>query len=130
MTVLGKVVRAEAVQKKVDVKEAVEASEHAQLTQHLPFSHHELSLRSLPHTSNPSTFKSADMVELVEVEDESFETKQAGPSDEEDYYTDTGMPSSTINCASHANALQTPRFPPMMKTTSQMRNHWLIAYSL
>lgn len=29
------------------------------------------------------------MVELVEVEDESFETKQAGPS-EDDYYTDTG----------------------------------------
>ncbi|KAI0995342.1 hypothetical protein K3495_g12839 [Podosphaera aphanis] len=30
------------------------------------------------------------MVELVEVEDESFETKQAGPSDnEDDYYTDT-----------------------------------------
>ena len=40
------------------------------------------------------------MVELVEVEDESFETKQAGPSDEEDYYTDTGMPSSAIHCAS------------------------------
>jgi hypothetical protein len=32
------------------------------------------------------------MVELVEVEDESFETKQPGPSDnEDDYYTDTGM---------------------------------------
>jgi hypothetical protein len=31
------------------------------------------------------------MVELVEVEDESFESKQAGPSDEEDY-TDTGTP--------------------------------------
>ncbi|CZS95624.1 probable mitochondrial receptor complex chain MOM22 [Rhynchosporium agropyri] len=31
------------------------------------------------------------MVELVEVEDESFETKQTGPSDEDDYYTDTGM---------------------------------------
>ncbi len=32
------------------------------------------------------------MVELVEVEDESFETKQAGPSDnEDDYYTDTGL---------------------------------------
>jgi import receptor subunit TOM22 len=31
------------------------------------------------------------MVELVEVEDESFETKQAGP-DDDDYYTDTGMP--------------------------------------
>lgn len=32
------------------------------------------------------------MVELVEVEDESFESKQAGPSDnEDDYYTDTGM---------------------------------------
>ncbi|PQE12148.1 mitochondrial import receptor subunit tom22 protein [Rutstroemia sp. NJR-2017a BVV2] len=29
------------------------------------------------------------MVELTEVEDESFETKQAGPSDDEDYYTDT-----------------------------------------
>jgi import receptor subunit TOM22 len=29
------------------------------------------------------------MVELVEVEDESFETKQPGPSDDEDY-TDTG----------------------------------------
>jgi import receptor subunit TOM22 len=34
------------------------------------------------------------MVELVEVEDESFETKQAGPSDEEDEYTDTGMSKS------------------------------------
>ena len=32
------------------------------------------------------------MVELVEVEDESFETKQVGPDDEEDYYTDTGTP--------------------------------------
>lgn len=30
------------------------------------------------------------MVELVEVEDESFENKQVGPSDEEDDYTDTG----------------------------------------
>jgi import receptor subunit TOM22 len=30
------------------------------------------------------------MVELTEVEDESFETKQAGPSDDDDYYTDTG----------------------------------------
>ncbi len=31
------------------------------------------------------------MVELVEVEDESFETKQPGPEDnEDDYYTDTG----------------------------------------
>jgi import receptor subunit TOM22 len=34
------------------------------------------------------------MVELVEVEDESFETKQAGP-DDDDYYTDTGMPNQT-----------------------------------
>ena len=33
------------------------------------------------------------MVELVEVEDESFESKQARPSDnEDDYYTDTGLP--------------------------------------
>ena len=32
------------------------------------------------------------MVELVEVEDESFETKNAaGLEDDEDYYTDTGM---------------------------------------
>jgi import receptor subunit TOM22 len=30
------------------------------------------------------------MVELVEVEDESFETKQTGPEDD-DYYTDTGI---------------------------------------
>jgi hypothetical protein len=33
------------------------------------------------------------MVELVEVEDESFESKQAGPEEnEDDYYTDTGTP--------------------------------------
>jgi import receptor subunit TOM22 len=32
------------------------------------------------------------MVELVEVEDESFETKQAGPEEnDDDYYTDTGL---------------------------------------
>jgi len=30
------------------------------------------------------------MVELVEVEDESFENKQAGPSEDEEEYTDTG----------------------------------------
>ncbi|KAI6708482.1 hypothetical protein JHW43_008978 [Diplocarpon mali] len=36
------------------------------------------------------------MVELIEVEDESFETKQAGPSDnEDDYYTDTDSEIST-----------------------------------
>ena len=35
------------------------------------------------------------MVELVEVEDESFETKQVGPTDDDDYYTDTGMPNQT-----------------------------------
>jgi len=29
------------------------------------------------------------MVELVEVEDESFETKQPGPDDDDEYYTDT-----------------------------------------
>lgn len=36
------------------------------------------------------------MVELVEVEDESFENKQVGASDHEDddEYTDTGTPSS------------------------------------
>jgi import receptor subunit TOM22 len=33
------------------------------------------------------------MVELVEVEDESFETKQVGPEDDDDYFTDTGAPS-------------------------------------
>jgi import receptor subunit TOM22 len=31
------------------------------------------------------------MVELVEVEDESFEAKQTGPEDDDEYYTDTGM---------------------------------------
>ena len=40
------------------------------------------------------------MVELVEVEDESFETKQVGPTDDDDYYTDTGMPN-------HASKKQT-----------------------
>lgn len=30
------------------------------------------------------------MVELVEVEDESFETKQPGPEENEDDFTDTG----------------------------------------
>jgi import receptor subunit TOM22 len=36
------------------------------------------------------------MVELVEVEDESFETKQAGPEeDDDDYYTDTGLSDSS-----------------------------------
>jgi import receptor subunit TOM22 len=39
------------------------------------------------------------MVELVEVEDESFETKQAGPEEnEDDYYTDTGA----LTCANNA----------------------------
>jgi import receptor subunit TOM22 len=37
------------------------------------------------------------MVELVEVEDESFENKQVGPSDEEDDYTDTGTFHGTIH---------------------------------
>ena len=35
-----------------------------------------------------------NMVELVEVEDESFENKQAGPEEnDDDYYTDTGAQS-------------------------------------
>jgi import receptor subunit TOM22 len=39
------------------------------------------------------------MVELVEVEDESFETKQAGPEEnEDDYYTDTGRPICRLFC--------------------------------
>lgn len=40
------------------------------------------------------------MVELVEVEDESFETKQPGPSDNEDDYTDTGMLPSNASLSS------------------------------
>lgn len=32
------------------------------------------------------------LVEVQEIEDESFETKQVGPDDDDDYYTDTGMP--------------------------------------
>ena len=36
----------------------------------------------------------SNMVELVEVEDESFENKQAGPEEnDDDYYTDTGAQS-------------------------------------
>ena len=42
------------------------------------------------------------MVELVEVEDESFETKQPGPEEnEDDYYTDTGI---SACLSAHANA--------------------------
>jgi import receptor subunit TOM22 len=41
------------------------------------------------------------MVELVEVEDESFETKQPGPDNEDDYYTDTGMLPSSIRLSFH-----------------------------
>jgi mitochondrial import receptor subunit TOM22 len=42
------------------------------------------------------------MVELVEVEDESFETKQPGPSDNEDeYYTDTGRLTSSAGPHNH-----------------------------
>lgn len=44
------------------------------------------------------------MVELVEVEDESFENKQAGPSDnEDDYYTDTGSTSLASSIGSPSN---------------------------
>ena len=43
------------------------------------------------------------MVELVEVEDESFETKnQAGLEDDEEYYTDTGTPTFIQNIAAQA----------------------------
>ena len=45
------------------------------------------------------------MVELVEVEDESFGKEQVGPSDEDDYYTDTG--SSTSFTASQSIYLLT-----------------------
>jgi hypothetical protein len=48
------------------------------------------------------------MVELVEVEDESFETKQAGPDDDE-YYTDTGMPQPNPSLTFFATLLTLPR---------------------
>lgn len=98
MTRLGCMVRAGP--KKVDVKEAVGVLNAPNLDNFNtpPFhSQHELAPPSSTHTRSSQSYKSAIMVELVEVEDESFETKQNGPSDEEDYYTDTGMPSSTIN---------------------------------
>jgi import receptor subunit TOM22 len=47
------------------------------------------------------------MVELVEVEDESFETKQAGPSDDEEY-TDTGTPILNLSSAP-SHQLTSPR---------------------
>jgi hypothetical protein len=64
------------------------------------------------------------MVELVEVEDESFETKQVGPSDDEDY-TDTGMHNSHMqySMSSANNSLpQSLRSPPMTKTTFSKTN--------
>jgi import receptor subunit TOM22 len=42
------------------------------------------------------------MVELVEVEDESFETKQVGPEEnDDDYYTDTGLCASFLDELTH-----------------------------
>jgi len=66
------------------------------------------------------------MVELVEVEDESFETKQPGPSDNEDeYYTDTGSALFfSPSCIAQNTNLspQTLKSPAMMKTPPfQMR---------
>ena len=71
------------------------------------------------------------MVELVEVEDESFETKQAGPSDnEDDYYTDTGKSFTTVYTVTMTLTLsQTPRFLPMTKTASPRKRHWQSDYS-
>lgn len=46
-------------------------------------------VNSHPYPNYPTNYRI--MVELVEVEDEAFGTKQAGPiEDEDDYYTDTG----------------------------------------
>lgn len=57
------------------------------------------------------------MVELVEVEDESFETKQPGPSDnEDDYYTDTGMLIPSTRLSSTNCIMQTLKSHPTMKT--------------
>lgn len=70
------------------------------------------------------------MVELVEVEDESFETKQAGPEEnEDDYYTDTGMGFSFPELAIESlTSLQTRRFLPMMKTMFLKKRRWLNDY--
>lgn len=60
------------------------------------------------------------MVELVEVEDESFETKQVGPSDE-DEYTDTGMAHCAAFQGSNWLYLKTLRFPPTTKMRFPMK---------
>jgi hypothetical protein len=58
------------------------------------------------------------MVELVEVEDESFETKQVGPSDDEEY-TDTGTPilDPSASPFHQLTTSKTLRSPPMTRTS-------------
>jgi len=64
------------------------------------------------------------MVELVEVEDESFETKQAGPSDyDDDEFTDTGLYLYSGMIARRVLMIcQTPKFLPMMKIIFPKKN--------
>ena len=65
------------------------------------------------------------MVELVEVEDESFETKQVGPEEnDDDYYTDTGLSFCSPAPRSASNSIQTLKSLPMTKTMCPMRKHW------
>jgi hypothetical protein len=70
------------------------------------------------------------MVELTEVEDESFETKQAGPSDDEDYYTDTGSSFLSQRYAYKPNnpISQTLRSPAKARTMLRTRKHLQIDY--
>lgn len=64
------------------------------------------------------------MVELVEVEDESFETKQVGPEEnDDDYYTDTGSHNRPRRMLAFTNNKQIPRSLPMMKKFLKKR-HW------
>jgi len=64
------------------------------------------------------------MVELVEVEDESFETKQAGPSDyDDDEFTDTGSHLCSKTIARPVLIIyQTPKSLPMMKIMFPKKN--------
>lgn len=65
------------------------------------------------------------MVELVEVEDESFQESQPGPAEnDDDYYTDTGKKlahPSYINGHFLTGTAQNPKSPRMTRTKSQTK---------
>jgi hypothetical protein len=82
----------EIVSREASTRDLVDTSRKHSTHQH---NTRELLYASLAPSNTHNTHPpQTTMVELVEVEDESFESKQVGPSDDEEY-TDTGMHTHT-----------------------------------